>query len=89
MQNLVVFIEPSEDASNISAKAGNLYLNRFCIDEDAACELSGVYPLKSEEPLNFTLSPYRKGEAIYSFDKTRTHDLDVINLEPEEPKIEN
>ena len=46
MQNLVVFIEPSEDASNISLKAGMLYLNRFCIDEDAACEISGVYYLK-------------------------------------------
>ena len=46
MQNLVVFIEPSNDASNISLKAGKLYLNRFCIDEDAACELSGVYYLK-------------------------------------------
>ena len=46
MQNLVVFIEPSEDASNVSEKAGKLYFNRFCVDEDAACELSGVYNLK-------------------------------------------
>ena len=46
MQNLVVFIESSEDASNISYKAGRLYFNRFCIDEDAACELLGVFYLK-------------------------------------------
>ena len=63
MQNLVVFIEPSEDTSNISAKAGNLYLNRFCIDEDAACELSGVYYLNSKEPLNFTLKQKPEGKA--------------------------
>ena len=63
MQNLVVFIEPSKDASNISYKAGTLYLNRFCIDEDAACELSGVYHLKSEEPLNFTLREKAEGKA--------------------------
>ena len=62
MQNLVVFIEPSKDASNISLKAGKLYLNRFCIDEDAACELSGVYYLNSEEPLNFTLKQKVKGK---------------------------
>ena len=43
MQNLVVFMEPSYDAWNISLKGGNMILNRFCIDEDAAFELSGVY----------------------------------------------
>ena len=63
MQNLVVFIEPSDDTSNISLKAGKLYLNRFCIEEDAACELSGVYHLKTEEPLNFTLKRKAQGKA--------------------------
>ena len=62
MQNLVVFIEPSDDTSNISLKAGKLYLNRFCIEEDAACELSGVYYLKTEEPLNFTLKRKAKSK---------------------------
>ena len=42
MQNLVVFMDPSEDAYDISLKGGNMILNRFCIDEDAAFELSGV-----------------------------------------------
>ena len=41
-QNLVVLKEPSEDAFDNSLKAGNMFLNRFCIDEDAAFELSGV-----------------------------------------------
>ena len=50
-----------KDAEDISWKAGNLFLNRFCIDEDAACELSGVYNLKewsrdqSEHPEFLTL----------------------------------
>ena len=57
MQNLVVYIESSKDASNISFKATNLYLNRFGTHEDAACELSGVYYLKTEEP-------YFRGESI-------------------------
>ena len=64
MQNLVVFIEPSDDASNISARAAILYLNRFCIDEESSCELSGVYYLKSEEPLNFTLKQKEKGNGV-------------------------
>ena len=46
MQNLVILIEPSENRFNISVNAGNMYLNRFCIDEDAAFELSGVHYLK-------------------------------------------
>ena len=68
MQNLVVFIQPSEDDFDISARAATLYLNRFCIDEEAACELSGVHYLKSsEEPLNSTRSKKTKGEtAVHS-----------------------
>ena len=46
MQNLVVFMEPFEDAFDTPLKGGNMILNRFCIDEDAAFELSGVYSLK-------------------------------------------
>ena len=46
MQNLVVFMEPSKDAHITPLKAGNMILNRFCIDEDAAFELSGVNYLK-------------------------------------------
>ena len=52
MQNLVVFMEPSEDSSNVSLKAGNLYLNRFCIDEAAAFELSGVHYLQKSSDFN-------------------------------------
>ena len=46
MQNLVVLMDPDRDASNISLKGGNMIFNRFCIDEDAAFELSGVSYLK-------------------------------------------
>ena len=46
MHNLVVLMEPSRDAHDNSLKAENMILNRFCIDEDAAFELSGVNYLK-------------------------------------------
>ena len=39
MQNLVVFMDPSENAYDISLKDGNKFINRFCIDEDAAFEI--------------------------------------------------
>ena len=48
-QNLVFLMESSTNKSNISLKGGNMCLNRFCIDEDAAFELSGVYYLKTPE----------------------------------------
>ena len=43
MQNLVVLMNPSDYAEDISSKGGNMSLNRFCIDEDAAFELSEVH----------------------------------------------
>ena len=46
MQNLVLLIEPSEEAYKIDFEGGNMGLNRFCIDEDAAFESSGVHYLK-------------------------------------------
>ena len=47
MQNIIVLMEPSDDTWNIASKGGNMYLNRFCIDEDAAFELSGVSYLET------------------------------------------
>ena len=46
MQNLVVLMEPSDDAWKTSLRGGNMILNRFFIDEDAAFELSGINYLK-------------------------------------------
>ena len=62
MQNLVVLIEPSENAYNINLKAGNMFLNRFCIDEDAAFELSGVHYLKKSSCYITYGDPKRKSE---------------------------
>ena len=58
-QNLVVLMEP-EDAWDIHWNAGYMIFNRFCIDEDAAFELSGVYYLKSHFDAKTTCSALRK-----------------------------
>ena len=42
IQNLVLLKDPSEMDWQVSSKAGNMFLNRFTIDEDAAFELSVV-----------------------------------------------
>ena len=39
MQKFVLFIEPVQAAWSTSSKIGNLFLNRFSIDEDAHFEI--------------------------------------------------
>ena len=73
MQNLVVLMEPFEEAWFTPLKAGNMILNRFCIDEDAAFELSGVnylkkssYEMRNGESIKFKVKRKVKGKE-YSF----------------------
>ena len=76
MQNLVVLMEPSENAWRTSLRGGNMILNRFCIDEDAAFELAGVNSLKKSsldlevesplEDIKFKVKRKLKGKE-YSF----------------------
>ena len=61
MQNVVFLMKPSADASDIDLKGGNMCLNRFSIDEDAAFELSGVHYMK-EKSYNRTFSDELKGK---------------------------
>ena len=72
MQNLVFFMEPSEDAWQTSLKGGNILLNRFCIDEDAAFELSGVNYLKKS---NFDV---RLGDGLKSKIKRKVKGKEYI-----------
>ena len=72
MQNLVVLMEPSEEAWDTSLKGGNMILNRFCIDEDAAFELSGVHYLEKssndiikKKTREFELKRKEKGKDHY------------------------
>ena len=46
-QNIVVLMEPSKEAWETPIKAGNMILNRFCIDEDNAFESAGINYLKT------------------------------------------
>ena len=73
MQNLFVLMEPSMYPNCTPWKAGNMILNRFCIDEDAAFELSGVnylkkssHDMKEDKSLKFKFKRIQKGKE-YSF----------------------
>ena len=60
-------MEPSEDPYYTSLKAGNMILNRFCIDEEAAFELSGVNYLKTSSRKRMYSSEFKETGKEYSF----------------------
>ena len=45
-QKIVLFIEPNDEDQESPTSIGNLYMNRFAIDEDAADEILNIYHLK-------------------------------------------
>ena len=56
MQKIVLFIEPPEGKYITPSKIGNLFMNRFSIDEDASHETLGIYYLEQ------TFNDYENGE---------------------------
>ena len=45
MQKIVLFIEPNDDACFTPLKIGNLFMNRFAVEEDAASEILKILEL--------------------------------------------
>ena len=45
MQKIVIFIEPTDKAFEKPVKIGNLFMNRFAIDEDASTEILKIFEL--------------------------------------------
>ena len=39
MQKIILFVEPSDDLFVTPVKIGDLFMNRFAIDENASCEI--------------------------------------------------
>ena len=46
MQKLVFFISQNDRDNELSSNIGNLYMNRFIIDEDAGHEIVKFYEIK-------------------------------------------
>ena len=45
MQKIILFVEPIDDAFETPAKIGDIFMNRFAIDENASCEILKSYEL--------------------------------------------
>ena len=68
VRNIIFLLNPDLPWDK-SLNCGRLYLNRFCIDEEAAFELSGVYSWdeRSSSILRLYLTPNYKGNEFQSF----------------------
>ena len=47
-QKIVLFIEPAASKFDKPSKIGNLFMNRFAIDEDAKNEILKIYQLEKD-----------------------------------------
>ena len=45
MQKIILFVEPTDDAFMTPAKVGNMFINRFAIDENSASEILNIFEL--------------------------------------------
>ena len=45
MQKIILFIEPNDRAFNTPMKIGNIFMNRFTVEEDASVEISKIFEL--------------------------------------------
>ena len=71
MQKIVLFIEPQEDQSITPLKIGNLFINRFSIEEDECNEILKIYYLDNKYLLYWD----------YHFDElTKTEGPDSNNI---------
>ena len=61
MQKIVLFIEPTETAWHTPLKIGNLFMNRFAVDEDAASEILKIFELEKDPDWKSSLVKQQKG----------------------------
>ena len=75
MQKIVLFIEPNHDAWMTPLKIGNLFMNRFAVDEDAASEILKIFELeKTSIKMSYPKDPNYKN--FLEERKQKGNDLD-------------
>ena len=64
MQKIVLFIEPNGEAWRTPSKIGNLFMNRFAVDEDAAFEILKIFELGKSSDSMSTEERKQKGRDL-------------------------
>ena len=88
MQKIVLFIEPIEDAYLTPFKIGNLFMNRFAVDEEAAFEILKIFELEKSsnerDPEHCIDDPYITDPSItdpYSEEEEKQRGMDLGKLQ--------
>ena len=76
MQKIILFIEPHKEAYRTPSKIGNLFMNRFAVDEDAASEILKIFEL--EKTSDKISDPY-KNEYENFEEERKQKGMDLIN----------
>ena len=77
MQKIVLFIEPIDDAFFTPMNIGNLFMNRFAVEEDAASEVLKIFELEKTS----TEISYRNDPNYMNFmEERKQKGTDLINF---------
>ena len=74
-QKIVLFIEPNDIAHHTPEKIGNLFMNQFAVDEDAAPEVLKIFELeKTSQKITWNGDP----EYYFSEKERKQKGMDLI-----------
>ena len=80
MQKIILFVEPSDDLFLTPAKIGDLFMNRFAIDENASCEiLKTVELVKTSKEISSPKEDNYKNFAEERKQKGMDHFIVIVN----------
>ena len=68
MQKIILFVEPSDNAYETPVKIGNLFMNRFAVEEDASVEILKIFELCKRPTYTGGEATWRKLEAHKGMD---------------------
>ena len=81
MQKIILFVEPNDDLFYTPAKIGDLFMNRFAIDENTSCEILKRFELgKTSVQMSF---PKHKNNNNFVEERTQKgmdHFIVIVNI---------
>ena len=78
MQKIILFIEPIEDAFMTPDKIGDMFMNRFAIDENDSCEILKRFEL-GKTSLNWSWHQYLEIFVEERQQKGMDHFMIIVN----------
>ena len=80
MQKIILFVEPIHETFSTPAKVGNIFMNRFAIDENASCEILKNFELfKTSLEMSYSKDRNYKNFAAERQQKGMDHFIVIVN----------